>query len=103
MWQQQNLQFLLQFLAAPLCIRVFFLTQRLQLGIGLTGHHLRSLLHVPLRALIAAEGGDDRLQLLLLLQIRRSPLRVGIKIRLLRAGAQLHIFFFHQFQLVQHK
>ena len=102
MGQQQDSKLLLECGGALLCAGQLLLAQGLQLGVGLPGHQLRRILHIPLRRAVGAVGRDDRGQLLLLAQPRRRLFRVGVKIRLLCAGAQLLIAVLDLFQLIQH-
>ena len=102
MGQQQNSKLLLECGGALLCAGQLLLAQGLQLSVGLPGHELRGILHIPQRRAVGAVGCDDRSQLLLLAQPCRRLLRVGVKIRLLRAGAQLLVAVLDLFQLIQH-
>ena len=102
MGQQQDSKLLLECGGALLCTCQLLLAQGLQLGVGLPGHQLRRILHIPLRRAVGAVGCDDRSQLLLLAQPCRRLFRVGVKIRLLCAGAQLLVAVLDLFQLIQH-
>ena len=99
--QQEKLQFLLQILTALFGGGKFLLAEFLHVRVG--AHQLQRVVHVLPGAQIGPVGRYHRLQLLLLLQICCRLFRVSVKIGLLRTGAQLDIFFFHQFQLIQHR
>ena len=100
--QEQELELLLQFLAARFVFLIFLLAQGFERLVLLPGHHGKGVVHILRAGAPGAVGGDDGLQLPLLLEEFGSAGRVSVEIRLLGPGGELEVFIFQLLKFLQH-
>ena len=87
--QQQNLQFFVEFFLGDLGGGIGFLAQLLHLRIV---HQLLGVRHVLFRLTVSLVARHDGLQVAFFPKLPGRLLGIGVKIRLLRPGAELLVF-----------
>ena len=100
--QEQELELLLQFLAARFVFLIFLLAQGFERLVLLPGHHGKGVVHILSAGAPGAVGGDDGLQLPLFLEEFSGAGRVSVEIRLLGPGGELEVFIFQLLKFLQH-